>query len=68
MESFTLLSGELIFHIFSALAQFERRLIQERTMAGLACARARGRLGARPPLISTKTRCELPVNCTTITR
>ena len=41
-------SGELIFHIFSALAQFERRLIQERTKAGLASARARGRLGGRP--------------------
>ncbi len=35
-------SGELIFHIFSSLAQFERRLIQERTKAGLAAARARG--------------------------
>ena len=43
-------SGELIFHIFSALAQFERRLIQERTRAGLAAARARGRLGGRPPI------------------
>src|SRR6476659_821633 len=43
-------SGELIFHIFSALAQFERRLIQERTRAGLASARARGRLGGRPPM------------------
>jgi DNA invertase Pin-like site-specific DNA recombinase len=43
-------SGELIFHIFSALAQFERRLIQERTRAGLASARARGRLGGRSPL------------------
>ncbi len=42
-------SGELIFHIFSALAQFERRLIQERTRAGLESARARGRLGGRPP-------------------
>jgi DNA invertase Pin-like site-specific DNA recombinase len=41
-------SGELIFHIFSALAQFERRLIQERTRAGLALARARGRLSGRP--------------------
>ena len=41
-------SGELVFHIFSALAQFERRLIQERTKAGLASARARGRLGGRP--------------------
>ena len=43
-------SGELIFNIFSALAQFERRLIQERTRAGLAAARARGRLGGRPPI------------------
>jgi DNA invertase Pin-like site-specific DNA recombinase len=43
-------SGELIFHIFSSLAQFERRLIQERTKAGLAAARARGRMGGRPPL------------------
>ena len=43
-------SGELIFHIFSALAQFERRLIQERTKAGLAAARARGRNGGRPKL------------------
>jgi len=39
----TTASGELVFHIFSALAQFERRLIQERTLAGLAAARARGR-------------------------
>lgn len=43
-------SGELIFYVFSALAQFERRLIQERTRAGLASARARGRLGGRPPI------------------
>lgn len=42
-------SGELIFHIFSALAQFERRLIQERTKAGLTAARARGRKGGRRP-------------------
>ena len=41
-------SGELIFNIFSALAQFERRLIQERTKAGLAVARARGRRAGRP--------------------
>ena len=45
----TTASGELIFHIFSALAQFERRLIQERTRAGLAAARARGRTGGRKP-------------------
>ena len=43
-------SGELIFHIFSSLAQFERRLIQERTKAGIAAARARGRKGGRPPM------------------
>jgi DNA invertase Pin-like site-specific DNA recombinase len=46
----TCASGELIFNIFSALAQFERRLIQERTKAGLAAARARGRKGGRPPI------------------
>ena len=41
-------SGKLIFHIFGALAEFERNLIQERTYAGLAAARARGRKGGRP--------------------
>src|SRR5438128_2707777 len=46
----TTASGELIFHIFSALAQFERRLIQERTRAGLSAARARGRKGGRKPI------------------
>lgn len=43
-------SGELVLNIFSALAQFERRLIQERTRAGLAAARARGRKGGRRPM------------------
>lgn len=43
----TTASGELIFNIFSSLAQFERRLIQERTRAGLDAARARGRKGGR---------------------
>ena len=46
----TTASGELMFHIFSSLAQFERRLVQERTQAGLAVARARGRLGGRRPV------------------
>lgn len=46
----TTASGELVFNIFSALAQFERRLIQERTQAGLAAARARGRKGGRRPV------------------
>ncbi len=41
-------SGKLIFHIFAALSEFERALIQERTKAGLAAARARGRKGGRP--------------------
>src|SRR5215467_8786709 len=45
----TTASGELVFHIFSALAQFERRLIQERTHAGLTVARARGKKGGRVP-------------------
>ena len=43
----TTASGELVFHIFTALAQFERRLIQERTKAGLSAARARERMGGR---------------------
>jgi len=46
----TTASGELIFHIFTALAQFERKLIQERTRAGLEAARARGRKGGRKPI------------------
>ena len=41
--------GKLVFHIFAALAEFERSLIQERTRAGLAAARARGRKGGRKP-------------------
>lgn len=46
-------AGELIFNLFSILAQFERRLIQERTNAGLAAARARGRVGGRKPILIT---------------
>ncbi len=44
----TTASGRLVFGIFAALAEFERELIRERTMAGLASARARGRTGGRP--------------------
>jgi len=44
-------SGELFFHVFGALAQYERSLIQERVVAGLAAARKRGRIGGRPPSI-----------------
>jgi len=43
--------GKLVFHIFGALAEFERELIRERTQAGLAAARARGRLGGRPTVM-----------------
>jgi DNA invertase Pin-like site-specific DNA recombinase len=41
-------TGKLVFHLFGALAEFERDLIRERTLAGLEAARARGRLGGRP--------------------
>ena len=44
----TTAGGRLIFHIFGALAEFERSIIRERTMAGLQAARARGRIGGRP--------------------
>jgi len=44
--------GKLVFHIFGALAEFERSIIRERTMAGLLAARARGRLGGRPKVLS----------------
>ena len=43
-------TGQLVFHIFGALAEFERNLIRERTIAGLSAARARGRKGGRPRL------------------
>ena len=46
--------GKLIFHIFGALAEFERNLIRERTMAGLRAARARGRQGGRPRLLESR--------------
>ena len=46
--------GKLIFHIFGALAEFERNLIRERTKAGLDAARARGRKGGRKPALSAK--------------
>ena len=44
--------GRLVFHIFGALAEFEHSLIKERTIAGLAAARARGRKGGRKPALS----------------
>ncbi len=47
-------SGELLFHIFGALARFERALITERVNAGLEAARNRGRIGGRPPATSSE--------------
>lgn len=55
----TTASGELVFNIFSALAQFERRLIQERTRAGLAVARARGRTGGRKAITADDPRVKM---------
>lgn len=46
--------GKLIFHIFGALAEFERDIIRERTQAGLTAARARGRRGGRPKSLTSK--------------
>jgi DNA invertase Pin-like site-specific DNA recombinase len=46
--------GKLIFHIFGALAEFERNLIRERTQAGLTAARARGKRGGRPKALTMK--------------
>jgi DNA invertase Pin-like site-specific DNA recombinase len=50
----TTAGGKLVFHIFGALAEFERSIIRERTNAGLKAARDRGRLGGRPPALSVK--------------
>jgi DNA invertase Pin-like site-specific DNA recombinase len=47
-------AGQLVFHVFAALAEFERNLIRERTVAGLKAARARGRTGGRPAKLSPK--------------
>jgi DNA invertase Pin-like site-specific DNA recombinase len=58
----TTASGELIFNIFSSLAQFERRLIQERTKAGLDAARARGRQGGRKKVEATNPKVMMAKN------
>ncbi len=47
-------AGKLVFHVFAALAEFERGLIRERTQAGLAAARARGRAGGRKPKLNAR--------------
>jgi DNA invertase Pin-like site-specific DNA recombinase len=46
--------GRLVFHLFACLAEFEREVIRERTQAGLAAARSRGRRGGRPALLDEK--------------
>jgi DNA invertase Pin-like site-specific DNA recombinase len=46
--------GTLVFHLFAALAEFERSMIRERTRAGLQAARRRGRLGGRPPALTSQ--------------
>jgi len=48
--------GKLIFHIFGALAEFERDIIRERTQAGLLAARARGKTGGRPKALPAKNK------------
>lgn len=48
--------GKLVFHVFGALAEFERELIRERTRAGLLAARSRGRRGGRPSIMDTGKR------------
>jgi DNA invertase Pin-like site-specific DNA recombinase len=46
--------GKLVFHIFGALAEFEREIIRERTQAGLTSARSRGKVGGRPKALTPK--------------
>ena len=48
----TTAGGRLVFHLFGALAEFERDLIRDRTLAGLAAAKSRGRTGGRPPVMT----------------
>ena len=45
---------KFVFHVFGALGQLEKDIIRERTMAGLSAARARGRVGGRPPKLDAK--------------
>lgn len=60
----TTAAGRMTFHVFGALAEFERDLIRERTMAGLEAARARGRKGGRPASM-TEESWRLPWRCAT---
>ncbi len=52
-------AGRLVFHVFASIAQFERERIAERTKEGLQAAKARGRIGGRPPALSTTQKAEV---------
>jgi len=52
-------AGRLIFHVFASIAQFEHELMRERTMEGLQAARAKGRIGGRPPALSDDQKTEV---------
>lgn len=52
-------AGELIFHVFASIAHFERRRIAERTKEGLQAAKARGRVGGRPPALTADQKAEV---------
>ena len=52
-------AGRLVFHVFASIAQFERERIAERTKEGLQAAKARGRVGGRPPALSTDQKAEV---------
>jgi len=52
-------AGRLIFHVFASIAQFERERISERTKEGLQAARKRGRVGGRPPALTTDQKIEV---------
>jgi DNA invertase Pin-like site-specific DNA recombinase len=59
----TTAQGRLVFHMFGALAEFERSLIRERTQAGLAATRRAGRTGGRPPKLTDDDIERLPRRC-----
>ena len=52
-------AGRLVFHVFASIAQFERERIAERTKEGLQAAKARGRVGGRPPALTTDQKAEV---------